>query len=617
MSCGARAGAPRLPVPVHDRHRGARPPDRDQLCYSTVVDRLIDALKQVEGAYSLVALPDEALIGVRDPLGVRPLILGRLGRTAPAILASRDLRARHRRRRLRARRRARRDRRDQRPGRAQHQAVRQAAARASASSSTSTSPGRTSMVEGTPVYEARKRIGAELARESAGAGRCRGAGAGFRRAGGDGLRAESGIPFELGIIRNHYVGRTFIEPTDHIRHLGVKLKHSANRPVLEGKRVILVDDSIVRGTTSRKIVEMVRAAGAARGAHAHLLAAHHAFLLLRHRHAGARQAAGGALRRGRRWREHHRRRQPGLHLDRRAVSRAGQAGPRPGAARTTATPASPATIRSRSTTWRASRTASFRCSSNWPEVLTPPVRPLTAASRWSPAPRAASAPRRRWNSPAKARIACWSPAPWAGWKSSTTRSRPLGGPATLVPLDVTDGPGIDRLGAALYERFGRLDILLGNAGILGVLTPRRLVDLLLRAGPKGDLFGLRRGGLNLEEAARGTRTGSCSPSIWRLGSIGSSPPPRASGSASTRRSLFEDARLMVARNGDDPGFPLRLIGLRELRSHNSWMHNAPFLMRGGRTHAARVHPDDAERARARRRRALSDQLRARVDRDRL
>jgi len=78
-----------------------------------------------------------------------------------------------------------------------------------------------------------------------------------------GYALQSGIPFELGIIRNHYVGRTFIEPTDSIRHLGVKLKHSANKAVLEGKRVILVDDSIVRGTTSKKIVEMVRAAGAA------------------------------------------------------------------------------------------------------------------------------------------------------------------------------------------------------------------------------------------------------------------------------------------------------------------------------------------------------------------
>ncbi|HET7879310.1 MAG TPA: phosphoribosyltransferase family protein, partial [Acetobacteraceae bacterium] len=115
---------------------------------------------------------------------------------------------------------------------------------------------------GTPVYEARQRIGAELAREypvpadvivpvpDSGVP----AAMGYSR--------ESGIPFELGIIRNHYVGRTFIEPTDHIRHLGVKLKHSANRPVLAGKRVVLVDDSIVRGTTSQKIVEMVRAAGA-------------------------------------------------------------------------------------------------------------------------------------------------------------------------------------------------------------------------------------------------------------------------------------------------------------------------------------------------------------------
>ena len=78
-----------------------------------------------------------------------------------------------------------------------------------------------------------------------------------------GYAAESGLPFELGIIRSHYVGRTFIQPTETIRNLGVKLKHSPNRRVLEGKRVILVDDSIVRGTTSRKIVEMVRGAGAA------------------------------------------------------------------------------------------------------------------------------------------------------------------------------------------------------------------------------------------------------------------------------------------------------------------------------------------------------------------
>ncbi len=119
-----------------------------------------------------------------------------------------------------------------------------------------------SVVEGRSVYESRKRIGAELARES--------------HVPADvvvpvpdsGVPAAMGyadaakLPFELGIIRNHYVGRTFIEPTDNIRHLGVKLKHSPNRNAIEGKRVILVDDSIVRGTTSTKIVDMVRNAGA-------------------------------------------------------------------------------------------------------------------------------------------------------------------------------------------------------------------------------------------------------------------------------------------------------------------------------------------------------------------
>ena len=80
---------------------------------------------------------------------------------------------------------------------------------------------------------------------------------------GLGYAQQADLPFSLGIIRNHYVGRTFIEPTQQIRHLGVRLKHNANKAVLAGKRVVLVDDSIVRGTTSTKIVEMVRNAGAA------------------------------------------------------------------------------------------------------------------------------------------------------------------------------------------------------------------------------------------------------------------------------------------------------------------------------------------------------------------
>src|SRR6201985_3435096 len=234
--------------------------------YSTVVDRLIDALKQVVGAYSLVALSNEALMGVRDPMGVRPLILGRIGNhgTGGWVLASetcaleivgaefiRDVE----------------------PGEVvviNEQGVR------------SIKPfGRSrerfcvfeyiyfarpdSVMEGTPVYDARKRIGAELSRETGVAADVvvpvpdSGVPAAM------GYAVESGIPFELGIIRNHYVGRTFIEPSDRIPHLGVKLKHSPNGAVLNGKRGVLVDDSIVCGTTSKKIVEMVREAGATEG----------------------------------------------------------------------------------------------------------------------------------------------------------------------------------------------------------------------------------------------------------------------------------------------------------------------------------------------------------------
>jgi amidophosphoribosyltransferase len=225
----------------------------------TVVDRLIDALRQIEGAYSLAAISQDGVIGVRDPLGVRPLVLGRLGEAwilssetcALDIIGAEFVR-------------------DVEPGEI---------VVIGAGGIRSLRPfGRMgkrfcvfehiyfarpdSIVEGTSVYEARKRIGMELARES-------GVDADLVVPVPDsgvpaalGYAAESGIPFELGIIRNHYVGRTFIEPTDQIRHLGVKLKHNANRAYLEGKRIILVDDSIVRGTTSTKIVEMVRNAGA-------------------------------------------------------------------------------------------------------------------------------------------------------------------------------------------------------------------------------------------------------------------------------------------------------------------------------------------------------------------
>ncbi len=229
-----------------------------------VLDRLVEAMRQVEGAYTLVALADDCVIGVRDPLGVRPLVLGHLtgpdGAVYP-VLASETcaldiIDARYER--------------DVDPGemvvlnRAGVTSYRPFAAR----------PSRfcifeyvyfarpDSTLEGRSVYQARQRIGQELARESPAAADIvvpvpdSGVPAAI------GFAQESGLPFELGIIRNHYVGRTFIEPTDQIRHLGVRLKHSANGAMLAGRRVVLVDDSIVRGTTSRKIVQMVRQAGA-------------------------------------------------------------------------------------------------------------------------------------------------------------------------------------------------------------------------------------------------------------------------------------------------------------------------------------------------------------------
>jgi len=225
----------------------------------SVVDRLIHALQQVEGAYSLVALAKDMVIGVRDPLGVRPLVLGKLGEghilasetCALDIVGAEYLR-------------------DVGPG----ELVVLDSSGVHSLRPFPPAPHRfcvfeyiyfarpDSVVEGSSIYEARKRIGAELARESPTTAEVvipvpdSGVPAAI------GFAAEARIPFELGIIRNHYVGRTFIEPADHIRHLGVKLKHNANRASIEGRSVVLIDDSIVRGTTSKKIVEMVRSAGA-------------------------------------------------------------------------------------------------------------------------------------------------------------------------------------------------------------------------------------------------------------------------------------------------------------------------------------------------------------------
>ena len=226
----------------------------------TVTDRLIDALKQIEGAYSLVCVAKDMLIGVRDPLGVRPLVLGKQGDAyvlasescALDIVGAEIVR-------------------DLDPG--EMVVIPEAGIK-----SIKPFPAKQSrfcvfeyiyfarpdsVLEGRGVYHARKAIGAELANES--------------RAAADlvvpvpdsGVPAALGyaeaakIPFELGIIRNHYIGRTFIQPTQQGRNDSVKMKHNANPATVRGKRVVLVDDSIVRGTTSRKIVAMMRAAGAA------------------------------------------------------------------------------------------------------------------------------------------------------------------------------------------------------------------------------------------------------------------------------------------------------------------------------------------------------------------
>ena len=226
----------------------------------TVTDRLIDALKQIEGAYSLVCVAKDMLIGVRDPLGVRPLVLGKQGDAyvlasescALDIVGAEIVR-------------------DLDPG--EMVVITKAGIK-----SIKLFPAKQSrfcvfeyiyfarpdsVLEGHGVYHARKAIGAELANES--------------RADADlvvpvpdsGVPAALGyaeaakIPFELGIIRNHYIGRTFIQPTQQGRNDSVKMKHNANPATVRGKRVVLVDDSIVRGTTSRKIVAMMRAAGAA------------------------------------------------------------------------------------------------------------------------------------------------------------------------------------------------------------------------------------------------------------------------------------------------------------------------------------------------------------------
>lgn len=225
----------------------------------TFAERFIDAILQIEGGYALVGLTNKKLIGARDPLGIRPLVLGQLDGSyvlasetcafdiigakfvrevdnGEVVIITKDGVESHR----------------PFPKRAARPCIFEYIYFARPDS----------IVGGRCVYEIRKEMGKQLARES-------GVDADVIVPVPDsgvpaaiGYAQESGIPFEHGIIRNHYVGRTFIEPEQQIRALGVRLKHSATRCEVEGKRVMMIDDSIVRGTTSVKLVKMMFEAGA-------------------------------------------------------------------------------------------------------------------------------------------------------------------------------------------------------------------------------------------------------------------------------------------------------------------------------------------------------------------
>ncbi len=225
----------------------------------TIVKKIIDALYEIKGAYSFGLLTNKKLIGIRDPLGIRPLVLGSLGKAkiissetcALDIIGAKFIR--------------------------EIKCGEIIAIDKDGMKSYNPFPNSKerpcifeyiyfarpdSIMSGNSVYEYRKRMGKELAKEY--------------KTDGDiiipvpdsgvpaalGYSIQSKIPFDLGIIRNHYVGRTFIEPTQKIRQLGIKLKHNPNKKLIKGKKVILIDDSIVRGTTAIKIVEMVREAEA-------------------------------------------------------------------------------------------------------------------------------------------------------------------------------------------------------------------------------------------------------------------------------------------------------------------------------------------------------------------
>ncbi|MDX7952812.1 amidophosphoribosyltransferase [Lichenihabitans sp. Uapishka_5] len=223
------------------------------------IERFTDALKEIEGAYAFVGLTNHELVGARDPLGIRPLVIGELDgctiltseTVALDIIGARFVR-----------------------DVANGEVVIINSRGIQSLRAFPEQPARPcifeyiyfarpdSIVHGRSVYNVRKNMGAQLAREAPADADLvipvpdSGVPAAL------GFAQESGLPFEFGIIRNHYVGRTFIQPTQSVREVGVRMKHNANRGVIEGKRVVLIDDSIVRGTTSVKIVQMMRDAGA-------------------------------------------------------------------------------------------------------------------------------------------------------------------------------------------------------------------------------------------------------------------------------------------------------------------------------------------------------------------
>ncbi len=227
-----------------------------------LLERVIDALKRVRGAYSIVFLARDQLIAVRDPYGFRPLVLGRIRDKGTYVVVSETcaldlINAEYVR--------------EVEPGEV---IVIDKAGLRSMQPLEVVEPRRCvfeyvyfarpdSQVFGRTVYNVRRELGRQLARESLVDADVvtpvpdSGVPAAL------GYAEQSGVPYELGLIRNHYVGRTFIEPTDSIRHFGVRVKLNAVSEVLRGKKVVVVDDSLVRGTTSQKIVTMMRNAGAA------------------------------------------------------------------------------------------------------------------------------------------------------------------------------------------------------------------------------------------------------------------------------------------------------------------------------------------------------------------